>query len=255
MLLAIDIGNSLIKFGLFDGTELVDKFSIATKRDYRYEELQFDRLQFADGRILKVDTVMVSTVVPDLIDVVREASQAQFKVTPTFVDHSADFGLTIDYDPPASLGIDRLINASSAVKAYGRPVIVCSFGTATVIDAVNKEGVFLGGVIAPGMKTMADSLHQKGAQLPPVEISKPESLIANSTAAAIQSGVFNGQVALVEGLIARFVSDTSAFGRTKKVPIIATGGFAKLIASEVKAITTVDENLTLQGLRLLAPSK
>lgn len=252
MLLAIDIGNSLIKFGLFDGTDLVDKFSIATKRDYRYEELQFDRLQFADGRVLKVDTVMVSTVVPDLIDVVREASQAQFKVTPTFVDHSADFGLTVNYEPIESLGIDRLINASSAAKTYGSPVLVCSFGTATVIDAVGKNGVFLGGIITAGMKTMADSLHAKGAQLPTVEITKPETLIGTSTATAIQSGVFNGQIAMVEGLIKRFKDRL----KPASIPhIVATGGFAKLIASEIKAIDTVDESLTLNGLRLLAPNK
>jgi len=252
MLLAIDIGNSLIKFGLFDGAELVDKFSIATKRDYRYEELQFDRLQFADGRVLKVDTVMVSTVVPDLIDVVREASQAQFKVTPTFIDHSADFGLTVKYEPITSLGIDRLINASSAAKTYGTPVLVCSFGTATVIDAIGEGSEFLGGIITAGMKTMAESLHEKGAQLPPVEISKPETLIGNSTATAIQSGVFNGQIAMVEGLIKRFKDRL----KPAVIPhIVATGGFAKLIAAEVRAIDTVDENLTLDGLRLLAPDR
>jgi len=258
MLLAIDIGNSLIKFGLFDGAELLDKFAIATKRDYRFEELQFDRLQFADGRVLNVDTVMVSTVVPDLIDVVREASQAQFKVTPIFVDHGADFGLKINCDPPTSVGIDRLINASSAAKTYGTPVLVCSFGTATVIDAISKDGEFLGGIIAPGMKTMAESLHERGAQLPPIEITRPESLIGNSTASAIRSGVFNGHIAMVEGLIERFMS----IGVPKKerlkpslLPkVIATGGFAKLIATEVKAIDTVDENLTLDGLRLLAPT-
>lgn len=266
MLLAIDIGNSLIKFGLFDGAELADKFSIATKRDYLSDELRFDRLQFADGRILKVETVIVATVVPELIDVVREASQTQFKVTPTFVDHGADFGLSINYDPPTSVGIDRLINAFAAITKYAKPVIVCSFGTATVIDAVSKDGEFLGGIIAPGMKTMAEALHQRAAQLPAVEIEMPDALIGNTTAAAIQSGVVNGHIAMVEGLLARFIEDQNPKSKVqrKRSPglepgtldlghrVIATGGFANMIAAEVKTIDTVDESLTLDGLRLLA---
>jgi len=124
MLLAIDIGNSLVKFGVFDGDKLFDKFSIATKRDYRSEELHFDRLKFAGDKLLKVVTVMVSTVVPELIDVVREASRSQFKVTPTFVDHNANFGIENKYDPPTAVGIDRLVNASAAVEKYGTPVII-----------------------------------------------------------------------------------------------------------------------------------
>jgi type III pantothenate kinase len=136
--------------------------------------------------------VVVATVVPELIDVVREASQTQFKVTPTFIDHTADFGLKVNYDPLESVGIDRLINASAAAKKYGTPVIVCSFGTATVIDAVSKDGEFLGGIIAPGVKTMAAALRENASQLPAVEIEEPESLIGNSTESAIRSGIVTG---------------------------------------------------------------
>ncbi len=264
MLLAIDIGNSLIKFGVFKDGKLFDKFSIATKRDYRYDELHFDRLQFSDGKLLNVDTVIVSTVVPELIDVVREASQTQFKVTPTFVDHTAEFGFKINYDPPNSVGVDRLINAAAAIRKYGCPLIICSFGTATVIDAVNRKGEFIGGIIAPGMKTMTESLHQKTAQLPVIEIEKPARLIGNSTLASIRSGIFYGQIAMVEGLIERFLSEpqvlaapsrkrtTTIVEKVDPPKVVATGGFAKLIASQVRSIDTVDENLTLEGLRLLA---
>jgi len=265
MLLAIDIGNSLIKFGLFDKKKLVDKFSVATKRDYRFDEFHFDRLQFSDGKILKVDRVMVSTVVPELIDVVREASQTQFKVTPTFIDHNANFGFKINYDPPTSAGIDRLINATAAIQKYGMPVIICSFGTATVIDLVNNKGEFLGGIIAPGMKTMSESLHRMTSQLPAVEIEKPSRLIGNSTSTAIRSGVFYGQISMVEGLIKGFLEVQNQKAGNKKPAdvqagtfvlhpptVVATGGFAKLIATQVKSIDVVDENLTLEGLRLLA---
>jgi type III pantothenate kinase len=247
MLLAIDIGNSLIKFGVFDGDELIDKFSIATRRDYRADELHFDRLQYSDGKFLKIDRTIVSTVVPDLVGVVREASQTQFKVTPVFVDHNADFGLVNKYDPPESVGIDRLVNASAAVEKYGTPVIVCSFGTATVIDAVSSKGEFLGGVIAPGAKMMAASLHEQTAQLPAVEIAMPERLIGNSTIEAMRSGVVNGQIAMADGLIKRLASELGT-----KPRVIATGGFAQLIANTIKTVSVIDENLTLDGLRLQA---
>ncbi len=253
MLLAIDIGNSMIKFGVFDGARLFDKFSIATKRDYRPKELQFDRLRYADGRFLEIHTVAVSSVVPELREIVRRTSQRQFKVTPVFVDHDTDFGLVNKCEPPQSVGIDRLVNASAAVRKYGKPVIVCSFGTATVIDAVNKRGEFLGGIIAPGVRTMADSLRQNAAQLPSIEIVKPKRLIGTSTVAAIQSGIVNGHVAMTEGLIKRFLAEKQTFGSAKSsVKVIATGGFASLIAPHIRSITKTDENLTLNGLRQLA---
>ena len=247
MLLAIDIGNSNIKFGVFDGAELTDKFSIATKRDYKADELHFDRLQFADGKFLKIDQSYVSTVVPEMIDVVREASQAQFKVTPVFVDHNADFGIVNKYEPPTAVGIDRLVNASAAAEKYGTPVIICSFGTATVIDAVNKNGEFIGGIIAPGAKLMAASLHENTALLPAVQIEKIEHVIGNNTADAIRSGIVNGQIAMADGLIKRVAAELGS-----KPRVIATGGFAQFIADGIKTLSVIDENLTLDGLRLLA---
>jgi type III pantothenate kinase len=244
MLLAIDIGNSLIKFGVFDEDHLVDKFTIPTKRDYRPDEIHLERL-----KPFEIDTVIVGSVVPELIKVVGKASETQFNVTPTFIDDSTDFGLKINYDPPESVGIDRLINASAASKKYGTPVIVCSFGTATVIDAVNKDKAFLGGIIAPGVKTMAAALRENAAQLPAVEIKEPDTLIGNSTESAIQSGIVNGHIAMAEGLIQKIISE---FGtRDSKLKVVATGGFAKLIASRIDAISEIDENLTLDGLRLL----
>ena len=247
MLLAIDIGNSLIKFGVFDGDELFDKFSIATKRDYNKDELHFDRLTFADGKFLKIDTAVVATVVPELIQSVREASRAQFKVTPTFVDHSSNFGIVNKYEPPTAVGIDRLVNASAAAEKYGTPVMICSFGTATVIDAVNKNGEFIGGIIAPGVRTMAESLYATTSQLPNVDLEKTDHVIGNSTSEAIRSGVVNGQIAMAEGLIKQIAAEMGS-----KPRVVATGGFSKLIADGIKTVSVIDENLTLDGLRLLA---
>ena len=247
MLLAIDIGNSLIKFGVFDGAELLDKSSVTTKRDGRTDELQFDRLTS-----FKIDTVVVATVVPELIDMVREASETHFGVTPNFIEHSTEFGLNTGYHQPESVGIDRLINAFAAAEKYETPVIVCSFGTATVIDAVSKDGEFLGGIIAPGVKTMADSLHQTTSSLPAIEIREPERLIGNSTESAILSVVVNGHIAMTEGLIQRIKSHSKLGTRNSELNVIATGGFATLIASKIEEVTQIDENLTLEGIRLLA---
>jgi type III pantothenate kinase len=259
MLLAIDIGNSLIKMGVFRGSDLSDKFTIPTKRDYAAEELRLDRLKAFD-----IETVVVSSVVPELAAVVREASHGELGVMPTFIDHSANFGFTIDYDPPESIGIDRLVNASAAAKKYGTPVIVCSFGTATVIDAVGIDRVFLGGIIAPGVETMAKALSQTTSQLPVVEIEEPDRLICNTTRAAIRSGIVNGHIAMAEGLIEKISCElrVSSFEsgsdhskletRNPQPKVVATGGFANLIGSKIDSISRIDENLTLDGLRFLA---
>jgi len=261
MLLAVDIGNSLIKFGLFDGAKLLDKTSSPTTPT----EIDLDRFKKS-----QIHIVAVASVVPELTDVVRKTSQTALGVTPAFIDHSTDFGLKINYDPPESVGIDRLINASHAANKYGTPVIVCSFGTATVIDVVSQNREFLGGIIAPGVKTMSEALRQTTAQLPPVEIEEPHSLIGNSTEAAISSGIVNGHVAMAEGLIERIIGtrtppsamsathETSsaasgvADGGVRVPKVIATGGFANLIASKIEAVDEIDENLTLHGLRMLA---
>jgi type III pantothenate kinase len=138
------------------------------------------------------------------------------------------------------------VNAFAAAEKYGGPCIVCSFGTATTIDVVNSDREFIGGIIAPGMGLMAEALHLKTSKLPRVEIQRPESVIGNSTVASIQSGIYYGYIGLVEGIIPRM---TGELGETATV--IATGGYASMIASETDAIDTVDENLTLEGLRLI----
>lgn len=245
MLLAIDIGNSSIKFGIFDGESLLHKFSIQTKRDYTVEELLFDRLKVLEAQFIQidVDTCLVASVVPDLNGVIEGVCQELFRIKPRFVDAGWDFGLRIDYDPPASAGVDRLVNCFSAVSKYGAPVIACSFGTATTIDVVDKNNVYIGGIIAPGMLTMAKALHLATAKLPNVSIEKPPAVVGRSTEASIRSGIVNGHVAMVEGLLNRI-------GSTGKV--VATGGFSRLIASETCTIDIVDEDLTLEGLRLLS---
>lgn len=252
MFLAIDIGNSLIKFGTYNGTELVDRFTISTKLDYTVEELAFDRFHVLDDQFiqLKFDSVYVSSVVPKLNKVIEQLCTKLFKLKAVFVNTTMDLGLTINYEPKTSLGNDRLVGMFSASKTYGTPFIVCSFGTATTIDAVSERSEFLGGLILPGMGTMADSLKRRTAKLPVVRIRKPESLLGNSTESAIAAGIFYAQIAAVEGIVKRIRNER--FSSAKKVKIVATGGFSGLIGQHSSIFDKVDENLVLDGLRLIS---
>ena len=249
MLLAIDIGNSSIKVGIFDGPDLFHKFTIQTKRDYTVEELMFDRLKLVDQQFIQVDigTCIVASVVPELNAVFAHVSRDLFKVTAQFVDADWDFGFEIKYDPPSAAGVDRLVNAFAGVAKYGKPMIVCSLGTATTIDAVNAKGDFLGGVIAPGMLTSAKALQLAASKLPNVPINKPKSYIGNTTVDSIQAGIVLGHLEMLTGMINHIRLD---LGETVKV--VLTGGFTRVLEPEITALGTIDENLTLDGLRLLA---
>jgi type III pantothenate kinase len=162
------------------------------------------------------------------------------------VDEKFDLGISHSYEPPSALGTDRLLAAAAAAEIYGLPCIVCSFGTATTIDAVNSEGNFLGGTISPGMKTMADALHLRASKLPKVEIEKPERVIANTTVGSTRSGIFYGCLGMVEGLIARIMQEAGGIPK-----VIATGGFARLIAENSDLISVADEDLVLKGLQIV----
>lgn len=252
MFLAIDIGNSLIKFGTYNGSSLVDRFTIATKPDYTIEELAFDRFHVLDDQFiqLKFDSVFVSSVVPKLNKVFERLCQKLFKVKARFVDEKTDLGMSINYEPRSSLGIDRLVGAFAAAVKYGTPAIVCSFGTATTIDAISKEREFMGGVILPGMRLMAESLKRKTAKLPAIRITRPDNLLGNSTESAITSGVYFGQIAAAEGIVHRMRKEH--FPSDRKVRVIATGGFSRLVSEATDIFHAVDENLVLDGLHLIS---
>lgn len=247
MLLAIDIGNSQIKFGIFESSDLIDKFSIPTERDYTPEELHFDRLQRNDDRFLAFDSVAVSSVVPELDESVRKGITSQLNVAPEFIDHTYDLGLTIRYEPASAAGIDRLINASAATEKYGTPVIACSFGTATTFDVVNADSEYLGGAIAPGLRLLGHALHSRTAKLPEVNVVEPKSVIGATTESSISSGLFYGYIGLVEGILNRMFKELNSVPK-----VVATGGFSGTVAGKISLIDVVDENLTLDGIRMAA---
>jgi type III pantothenate kinase len=244
MLLAVDIGNSAIKFGIFDGDILLSKSSIPAKRDYTNYEI----LAAVDGSLdLPVDNSLVCSVVPELDDAVGILIAEKCGVDGRFVTNDLDFGLQINYQPLESAGADRLVNSFAASQKYGVPCIVCSFGTATTIDVVDANRVLLGGLIAPGMATMTKALHLGASRLPEITLEKPPSIMANNTVDSIRSGIFYGHVSMIEGIIARMSGQIGG-----KPTVVATGGFAEMIADETGVIDLVDENLLLEGLNLLA---
>jgi type III pantothenate kinase len=243
MFLAVDIGNSNIKFGIFRDEHLVSKFSVPTQTALSSTAL---RSAVSNGPDLKVTKAIVCSVVPEADVGVTALLRDPFRIEPIFVANDWDLGLKINYEPLTSVGTDRLVNASAAAAKYGVPCIVCSFGTATTIDAVNTEREYLGGLIAPGLGTLSNALRRNTSKLPEVSIEVPANVIQNTTTGSIRAGIVFGYLGLVEGLIARV---TKEMGGTPKV--VATGGSALLIAENSGCLDVVDENLILDGLRLI----
>ncbi|CAN5212634.1 type III pantothenate kinase [soil metagenome] len=242
MLLAVDIGNTSTKFGIYDDEDLVSRFSIPTFRDQGQNALQ---KEIGPSLVHPVSKAIVCSVVPCAAAAVIEFLRKK-QVSTLQASNDLDYGLTVRYEPLSALGTDRLVNALAAVEKYGAPAIVCSFGTATTMDVIDAKRVFLGGIIAPGIKTAARALKLNTAELPDISIEKPGRLIGNTTESAIRSGIILGHVAMIEGLIQRLTAEIKV-----NPVVIATGGFATLVAGMTKLIDTVDENLTLDGLRIL----
>ncbi|MEO8649632.1 MAG: type III pantothenate kinase [Acidobacteriota bacterium] len=243
MLLAVDIGNSLTKFGLFDGSELTSKFSIHTNNATvdSISQAVSDRLSSGD-----VSEIAICSVVPGVELIFAEFLINTTGVEPLFIRNDRDFGIRVDYQPLESIGTDRLVNASTAARKYGSPVVVCGLGTATTIDAV-ADGEFRGGIIAPGMRTMAKALFLNTSQLPDIDITRPDNVFGTSTDQSIRSGVYWGYVGLIEGILTRMITEIAESPR-----VVATGGAAAVIAGDCLLIEVVDETLTLEGIAMLA---
>lgn len=242
MLLAIDIGNTNTKLGVFEGENLTSKISIPTSREITPDALA---KILRDKITQPITAAIISSVVHEADNSFREYIAAQFDVATVFVSHDLDFGLSINYEPPEDTGADRLVNAFAAVEKYGVPCIVCSFGTAMTVDVVNEDRELIGGLIAPGMKTLAVALKLTTSKLPEVAIEKPTNVIQNTTVGAIQSGIVYGFFSLVHGLL------TAVKKEAGDMQVIATGGFAQMMAESCDQIDVVDKDLTLDGLRRL----
>ena len=249
MLLAIDIGNTNITLGVFEDKELRATWHIATgihRMPDEYATLLLNLLHHRGLDAPDITEVALCSVAPPLTMVFEELCQRYFHVSPLVVGVGVKTGVRIRMDNPREVGADRIVNAAAAHHLYGGPVIIADLGTATTFDTVSKEGDYLGGAIAPGINIAAESLFTQAAMLPRVELIRPERAIGTSTIAAMQSGLVFGYVGLVEGIIARIQQELG-----EKAKVVATGGYAGLIARETSVIEAVNPDLTLIGLRLI----
>jgi type III pantothenate kinase len=249
MLLAIDIGNTNVTIGAFEGEDLRATFRLTTDTGRMPDEyaLAVSQLLPLKGMdVESVDAVVLCSVVPPLTPSFIELCEDYFGVTPLEIGAGTRTGVRVKYDRPRDVGADRIVDAAAALALHGGPAIVVDIGTATVFDAVTKSGDYLGGAIAPGIQIAADSLFHTTAQLRRVELTRPKTAIGKNTVHALQSGLVLGYADLVVGMVARF--DKELGGGSK---VIATGGLARVVADEVGVFDTVDPNLTLTGLRLI----
>jgi type III pantothenate kinase len=249
MLLAIDVGNTNIVVGVFDGDDLTADFRIHTDDRFTGDELGLVLVALLERKDIspaQVTAVVVSSVVPTLARSIDELSHTYFHQPPMLVGPGTRTGIRIQYDDPRRVGADRIANAIAAHHLYHGPAVLVDFGTATTLDAIDTNGDYLGGAIAPGIQLSHDALVNHAAMLIRVELTAPTEAIGRNTTASMQSGIVFGYVGLVEGLVARFREE---MGGSPKV--IATGGLAASLASLMPSIHIVDERLTLHGLRLI----
>ncbi len=249
MLLAVDIGNTDTTLGVFEGEELRATWhmgSIIHRMADEYAALFLNLLHHQGVDKSDIKEVALCSVVPPLTATFEELFRRYFHVSPLVVGTGVKTGVRIRMDNPKEVGADRIVNAAAAHRLYHGQIIIADLGTATTFDVVSKEGDYLGGAIAPGIAMAAEALSMRTAMLPRVEFVHPKQVIGTSTVAAIQSGLIFGYVGLVEGLIARIKHELG--GEAK---VVATGGYAKLIAQETRVIDVVNPDLTLVGLRLI----
>ena len=249
MLLAIDIGNTNVVLGVYDGNTLKDSWRAATdprRTADEYAVMIYDFLARRGYRIEQLNDCVISSVVPALTPVFRELAHRYWEIDPLIAGIQVELGLKVLTDSPGEVGADRIVNSVAAKAIYGAPAIVIDFGTATTWDVISRDGDYIGGAIAPGVGISAEALASRAARLHRIELTFPPTAIGRSTDAAMRAGILFGYVGMVEGLTGRIQNELGGGAR-----VIATGGLAGIIASQTKVIEIVDEDLTLEGLRLI----
>ena len=250
MLLAVDIGNTNITCGVFEGEELRATWRMATdvrRQTDEFAAMFLNLLDYHGIRREDLDRGILSSVVPPLIVTFEELYQKYFQITPIIVGSTGTkTGMRILYENPREVGADRIAHGVAAYRLYGGPLIIVDFGTATVFDAITEEGDYLGGAIAPGLNLATEALFERTSKLPRIELERPKQAIGRNTIASMQAGLYFGYVGLVEGLVARFQRELE--GEAK---VVATGGLARRMATDIRVIDVVNYDLVLIGLRLL----
>ncbi len=265
MLFVLDVGNTNTVLGVFaraakahpagdsDGApryeRLVANWRVATRQGSTVDEygvLFRNLFSMASLEAAGIHGIVISSVVPPLDPVLRQVCERYFNSKPLFIEPGVKTGMPVQYDNPAEVGADRIVNGVAAFDKYGGPCIVVDFGTATTFDCVSAKGEYLGGVISPGIGISADALFQRTARLPRVEIRKPARVIGTNTVGSLQSGLYYGYLGLVDGILERLLEEMG-----KQTKVIATGGLGSMIGTGSRYIEKVDDLLTLDGLRII----
>jgi type III pantothenate kinase len=249
MLLAIDIGNTNVKLGIFDGDKLKDTWNLATgihRTPDEYGGVLLNLMERKNFSPSKVTGVTLCGVVPPLLHTFVELCQKYLNAKPLVVEAGVKTGMRLSVDNPREVGPDRVVNAVAAQNLYGKPVIIIDLGTATTFDVVSREGDYLGGVIAPGIGISSEALFTRTAMLPRIELIRPKQVIGRNTISAMQSGIIFGYIDLIEGMLRRIEEQLGG-----KARVVATGGQAYPLAQEVATIDIINPDLTLIGLRLI----
>lgn len=250
MLLTIDVGNSNTVIGVFEGPELVHHWRISTETHRTPDEIALTLQGLLTHASVAVDRdlsgVVVASVVPAMTEVYREMADRYFAFPPVVVEPGVRTGLSMRVDNPREIGADRIVNALAAVELYGAPSIVVDFGTATSFEAIDRDGAFVGGAIAPGIRVSTEALSEKAARLPKVETLRPTSAIGRSTVAAVQSGIVYGFAGQVDAIVRRLSSELGP-----GVTTVATGGLAAPVLDACETLDHHDPWLTLKGLRII----
>jgi len=249
MLLVLDIANTNIKAGMYDGEELKATWRIFTGVQRTTDEyavmlsnlLKYEGIDFKD-----IKKGAMSCVVPPLLTTFNELFERYFHIEPLIVGPGVKTGVRIRYPNPREVGSDLIANAAAALHLYKPPIIVVALGTATAFAIVSKGGDYVGGVIAPGLGISAEALYTRTAALPRVDLTRPKKVIGDSTQAAMQSGLIYGWIGLIEGIVSRIQEELG-----EKATVVATGGYAGIFGKETKVIDVVNPNLTLYGVKVI----
>lgn len=253
MLLAIDVSNTNIKFGLYNGTAVQHRWVISTARQRTADEYAMvlsDLLRHADYVFSDIDDIILSSVVPPLTSVFQDLVTGYCRKEAIVLDYSLDLGLKLLVDNPWEVGTDRIVTSLAAHHLYGGPAIVIAFSTATTFDVISREGDFLGGAIAPGLVISAEALSNAASRLFRIELVPPRSVLGKNTIENMQAGLIYGHVGLVEGLIHRLRREIPGVTGEGEVKVIAHGGLAQLMAPLIPDIQHVNQYLPLEGLYL-----
>jgi type III pantothenate kinase len=249
MLMAFDIANTNIKIGLFDGEKLRANWRISTgmhRMPDEYGIMLLDLLRHQNIAVTEIKECAISCVVPPLLTIFNELMEKYFSVKPLIIGPGIKTGVRIRYENPREIGADLIANAAAALHLYKPPVIVVALGTATAFATVNREGNYMGGVIAPGIGISAEALYTRTAALPRVDLVRPKKTIGPNTVAAMQSGIIFGWTGLIDGIVERIQEELG-----EKAMVVATGGYASIIAKESKTIDKVNPELTLIGIKVI----